>query len=217
MAKPTGRRGAKRKANYRQGVTKIGIARFPKLNKPDTFGDNPDNKYKTDLLGDDMLKALKAELTKFAEEFVCEEFDVDVKDVHIPFKQTKPKKDATAEEKKNFEPETFVKFKSDNKPLIMDAKKQKLPANVVVGSGSKIKVAYTMADFAPSPMTNGKPGITLYLDAVQVIDLVEGGRDAASRFSEEDGWEHTPSASDRFDEEGADGDGDSGDDSALSL
>ena len=55
------------------------------------------------------------------------------------------------------------------------------PCNVDIGWGSTVKVSYS-----PIPYTvNGKSGVTLYFNAVQVIDLVEY---ETSGFAKEEGF-----------------------------
>lgn len=71
---------------------------------------------------------------------------------------------------------------------IYDSKGKPLPENVEVGSGSIVRVAYTV-----NPYWNNKnmKGIKLYLEAVQVIELKEYGQQDAGAFGfgiEEDGY-----------------------------
>jgi hypothetical protein len=59
---------------------------------------------------------------------------------------------------------------------------------VDIGWGSKVKVSYS-----PVPYTvNGKSGVTMYFNAVQIIELVE--YEAQTGFEVEDGYkgEETP-------------------------
>jgi len=70
--------------------------------------------------------------------------------------------------------------------LVVDA--QMKPCNVDIGWGSKVKVSYS-----PVPYTvNGKSGVTMYFNAVQIIELVE--YEAQTGFEVEDGYkaEETP-------------------------
>ena len=74
----------------------------------------------------------------------------------------------------------------EQQPAVLDAKKTPLSKDVLIGNGSKVKVA-----FEPIPYVMGstkKAGVSLRLKAVQVIDLVEYGNNAASVFDEEDGY-----------------------------
>ena len=69
------------------------------------------------------------------------------------------------------------------KIIVIDAKMK--PCKVDIGWGSTVKVAYS-----PVPYTvNGKSGVTLYFNAVQVIELVEYDSMQGSGFIEEEGYE----------------------------
>ena len=71
---------------------------------------------------------------------------------------------------------------------IMVVDSEMKPCNVDIGWGSKVKVSYS-----PVPYTvNGKSGVTLYFNAVQIIELVE--YEAQTGFEIEDGYkaEETP-------------------------
>lgn len=69
---------------------------------------------------------------------------------------------------------------------VYDAKGKPLPKGTRIGSGSEIKVAYTLNPFS-TPLGTG---MSLRLEAVQVLKLVEfGDRDAKSfGFGEEEGF-----------------------------
>ena len=65
---------------------------------------------------------------------------------------------------------------------IMVVDSQMKPCNVDIGWGSTVKVSYS-----PVPYTvNGKSGVTMYFNAVQVLDLVEY---EPSPFEKEEGFE----------------------------
>lgn len=69
---------------------------------------------------------------------------------------------------------------------VFDAKKAPLPKTARVGSGSTIKVAYSLNPFT----TAIGSGVSLRLEAVQVLELKEFERDAASfGFESEEGFE----------------------------
>ena len=91
------------------------------------------------------------------------------------------KTNATYKDKKGVE--------RDRKVTIFDARGKKLAEAPQIGSGSTLKVAASMVPYY-MPKDN-IVGVTLYLDAVQIIDLVTfgGGRSAeAYGFGEEDGY-----------------------------
>lgn len=78
----------------------------------------------------------------------------------------------------------------EQSPAVLDAKKQPIPKDMLIGNGSKVKVA-----FEPIPyvmLSTKKVGVSLRLKAVQVIDLVEYGNKATSVFDEEDGFVAPP-------------------------
>lgn len=74
----------------------------------------------------------------------------------------------------------------DQKPIVVDAKRNPMDIDTLIGNGSKIKVA-----FEPYPyvMASTKQvGVSLRLKGVQVIDLVEYAN-TGSMFDEEEGFE----------------------------
>jgi hypothetical protein len=153
-------------------TTPIGVARFPKISKPDTTGDYADNKYKTDLVLDSAdLKQVKQTITEFAKK----EYG-DLKNIKLPFGEAKDKETGETTE--------FVRFKSARKPVIIDAKRNKVPDDVEIYGGSKIRVGGTLNAYKKA----GNKGVNIYLNAVQVIDLVTGFN--VNDFAEvEDGFE----------------------------
>jgi hypothetical protein len=74
----------------------------------------------------------------------------------------------------------------EQKPMVVDAKKTPLDGSTLIGNGSVVKVAVEPFPYMmPATKT---VGVTLRLKAVQVIDIVEYGNNAASIFEEEDGF-----------------------------
>tara|TARA_R100001082_G_C4356624_1_gene157191 strand:+ start:1212 stop:1778 length:567 start_codon:yes stop_codon:yes gene_type:complete len=62
------------------------------------------------------------------------------------------------------------------------------PCKVQLGWGSKVKVSYS-----PIPYTvNGKSGVTLYFNSVQVLDLVEYDSAVSTGFEKEEGGYSAP-------------------------
>jgi len=71
-------------------------------------------------------------------------------------------------------------------PAVYDSRKNPWPAGVLIGNGSKVKVAFSCWGWEDK---FGKKGISLSLEAVQVLDLVEyQHRDPADAFGEENGY-----------------------------
>lgn len=71
-----------------------------------------------------------------------------------------------------------------------DARGKKMKAAPQIGGGSTLKLGVTMRPYVVD--SSNQVGVTFYLNAVQVIDLVTyGGRDASAYgFGEEDGYEY---------------------------
>jgi hypothetical protein len=141
-------------------TTPIGVARYPKISKPDTTGEYADNKYKTDVVfSDEDLKTVKAQIVEFAKkEFTADE----LKKLDLPIKEYK--------DKETGEVTTFVRFKSQRKPIIIDAKRNKIPDDVEIGGGSRIRIGGTLNAYKKG----GNKGVNIYLNAVQVIELQQG-------------------------------------------
>lgn len=204
----------KKKARPQVIVTPAGIAVYPHLTEPDSRFEGQEPKYKIKLRLDPnnsdhakfiadieqkreaALPAMKAEYPKFAARMkleydtVKEEFDKEG--------------EATGFVVIEFKCKASIKSKTDPnkttpiKPKLFDSKNRALPEGTKIGGGSIVKVAFTPIPFA---FSNTKVGLSLRLEAVQVIELVEysGGR---SPFEEEEGGyeaEETP-----FDAGGAD-------------
>lgn len=83
------------------------------------------------------------------------------------------------------------------RPALFDAKGKPLPKGAKIGSGSTLKVAYTM-----SPFTTGAvgSGVSLRLEAVQVLELRQFGEQSASGygFGEEEGYTASEDDEDSF-------------------
>lgn len=83
-------------------------------------------------------------------------------------------------------------------PIVVDSKKNLWPQETLIGNGSKIKVAFSPWGWEMA----GAKGMSLELEQVQVLELVEyAGRDA-DPFAEEDGYVvSTPAAQSAFEKE----------------
>ena len=179
-----------------QIVTPAGIAVWPKLTKPDVYGEYADSKYKTELeLSVTGLTTVKAQIKE-----AMKSMSFKVKDPRLPFKVGK---DGI---------ERLV-AKSKFLPTIFDAKKNKIldgkTATVAeaeelnIGGGSIIRIGGTLFPY--------DKGVSLQLNTVQLITLVagQGGPRSADGFDEEDGYEApTKNPQDADDSEGADEDTD---------
>jgi hypothetical protein len=94
--------------------------------------------------------------------------------------------------------EMTAKGKFKDAPVVVDSKKNLWPQEQLIGNGSKIKVAFTPWGWEMA----GAKGMSLELEQVQVLELVEyAGRDA-DPFAEEDGYVvETPAAQSAFEKE----------------
>lgn len=182
--------------------TPIGEARWCWLYEPDTrFKD--DGEYRVDLI-------LNAENPK------VKEIVAKIKATYDDFKATldDPKKAKKEPKHLGFEPETddngdetgnlIFKFKAKatfvNKkgervektpPAVFDSKLKQIKEPISIYNGTTMIV-----NFSPSGYFNGtNNGVTLYLNAVQIINLVSGGNGDAKDygFGEEEGYSSTPS------------------------
>lgn len=151
--------------------TPNGTAQWPWFTVPDTQFD-PEGKYKTDLL---MKEADAKPLMSQCKEIFVEEFgEKALNAAKWPFKVDKENGTVT------------FRIKSTNKPIMYDGNGDKINDVINVGTGSIIKVAGTAATYN----AGGSTGVTMYLDAVQIIELEEytGG----AKFEKEDGaYVHT--------------------------
>lgn len=77
------------------------------------------------------------------------------------------------------------------KPALFDAKGTPITGDIRLGGGSEVKVSFEPSDFY-KPLTGA--GVSLRLNAVQVIKLVEwsGGTASSYGFTEEEGFEADP-------------------------
>jgi len=80
-----------------------------------------------------------------------------------------------------------VKFSSEFAPRIVDAKRNDLPPGRFPAAGSMVKVAYVASTYD----TGSNKGVTLYLQGIQVLKLVEFERKQLP-FTDEEGFERDP-------------------------
>ncbi|QIG96577.1 hypothetical protein [Bradyrhizobium sp. 6(2017)] len=155
-------------------VTEVMTAREPHLSKPDTKGEYADGKYKTEATAD------KAYAERFQEEIqkVADDNFRSKKNVHVPWKETK-------------EGEIAFIFKSPRKqPELADAKGNPIPLGIVIRSRSLIRISGVIAAWE----RGSKRGVSLWSDAVRVIDLAKGFDPLAAFGPAEDGFDVTTPA-----------------------
>jgi hypothetical protein len=147
------------------------IAVYPKISKPDTYGPKADGKYKTNIQFKDKARedGFKAAIKKKAKELMPK-----TKSPKYPWK--------TDEETG----ETTFRLASKYQPLVFDAKNKALPAEVLIGGGTRMNVIGAFNAY------DGR--ISMYLNAVQVLELVEykpkSREDYDSPFEATDGFEY---------------------------
>lgn len=146
-------------------VSPKGSAGYPKLVKPDTKF-NAEGVYSTHLT---MSKEAAQPFIEKIEEAYTEEFGAKaLPKANWPYKEE--------------DGQVTFKFKSKQKPKLFDAKGTpiKVADELSIGSGTTMKVSGAISCRAVS----GKNYATLYMNAVQIIDLVEY---SGSPFEAEEG------------------------------
>lgn len=155
-------------ADYKRIVVE-GIAVYPKITKPDTYGEYADGKFKTGIKVEGAFLKLvqKTIADKAAEQGL-----------------TKKYKHALATEDDG---SRVVNASSTERPAVFDAKNKRLPADVKIGGGTKLRAQITVA----GSKKNNR--VWFYLNSIQILDLVEyvskgGNSDGPSPFGEADGF-----------------------------
>lgn len=197
------------------GVTPVGVASYPYLNKPDTKY-NADGEFKVSLaLGGEETEALRAQIDEMTAEYgekVKAELQEKLAAAKTGAEKAKIKKaiegltinlpySESVDDDGEPDGGYILKFKSkaqfkDKKTgkaikrtiRLFDAKKKS--TTVAVFSGSQIKVAYELSPYFVSG--TGAYGVSLRLNAVQIIELSQGsggGNASGYGFDEEEGYE----------------------------
>lgn len=164
-------------------VSPKGTAGYPKLTRPDTKF-KAEGEYSTALSMD--KKSAQPLIEQIKQAFV-EEFGAKAEPkANYPFKEE--------------DGQVTFKFKSKNKPKLYDSHGKPIKAvdELNIGSGSTLKVAGAIS----CRQVSGKYYATLYMNQVQVINLVEF---SSSPFGQEEGdftaEDVAPAASSESDEE----------------
>lgn len=167
-------------------ISPKGIAKYPSLIRPDTRY-NAEGVYKTGLIvSADEAADLRAQLE---EEFINEFGKAKLAKATLPIKPV-------LDEEGNETDKVELTFKTKNQPKFFDAKgnpimDEALEALDKLGGGSKLRISGA----AKAYNAGGKLGVSMYLNSVQVITLVEyGGSGAFKAEDEEDGFEVAPKA-----------------------
>jgi hypothetical protein len=167
----------KYKAHFLNDIFIDGVLRFPKLNEPDDYGTKP--AYKTGIIVEaTALAALKKKLVAFAQPFWPGA------DLWLPIKRDKK------DESIIFVEASTKKVDDDGvliRPVIVDAKRKPISQSVEIGGGSIAKIKCTGMDYEGTNLTNGRPGVALILETVQIKKL-KTYRDPLAGFGDEEGY-----------------------------
>ena len=169
-------------------TTPVGIAHYPYISKPDTqavdkgYASVPMYKVNLSIPQEEaqpIVKLVKELLVAGMKSEKDKKPKANLKQAPLPFSS---EVDEDGEETGNI----IFKFKSKFKPAVFDSKKQPMIDHNIFG-GSELKVGGLLA-FYSSPAIGC--GVTLRLQAVQVIQYVEGTGSGADSFDfeEEDGF-----------------------------
>lgn len=211
-------------------ITKKGVAVWPRLHEPDTkFKAEGEYSAKIRLSADDSQPLIDRIETLIAEAYEAEKerlladpkTKAKAKSLKYADKPYKEATDSDGNETGEYEFNIKMKAQVTNKktgkvthltPKLFDAKGKPLPESVQIWGGSTIKVAGRYNPFA----TAIGVGLSLRLEAVQVIELVtagSGGNAGSYGFGEEDGYESNDEDTGGFDDEtgGSDTSGDDSD------
>lgn len=160
-------------AKLKTTVTPKGVLSWPYIGKPDTRY-NPEGVYKTSLI----VPAETAEplMTMCKDAFIAEYGAAKMAKANMPFSS---ELDDQGQETGN----VVFKFKSKRSPKLYDAKGKVINKVLQVSSGTVAKIATAINPY----MTGINVGVSLYLNDVQIIELVEYG--AGAKFEAEEGYE----------------------------
>lgn len=173
-------------------VTPVGVARFPRLTKPDTKF-KKDGEYSVGLVlspeeAAPLIKAIDAADDAWFQECLSEattpKAKKALKRLHKPYAD---ETDAEGEETGNivFKASRPASFKKDDGTVLnftvalFDSKGKPLPKSVDIWGGSKVKLN---VELNPYNTQLAGVGVSLRLKAVQVIDLVSGGERTADAY-----------------------------------
>lgn len=162
-------------AKTEQYITATVTLVYPKVSTPDTYGPKADGKFKTDfrIEGDTGAKIV-ADLKAKAKALMP-----DVKKPKYPWRKVTDKED-------NETGEVLCRASSKFQPMVTDAKGQEIPvtrvADMRIGAGTVAKVALGLNPY------DGR--LSLYLNGLQIIKLVQYEVRGKPEFKEEEGFSY---------------------------
>ncbi len=156
-------------AKLKNAITPKGVLSWPYVAKPDTRY-NPEGVYKTSLVlqAEDAAPLMELCKTQFVEEYG----QAKLAKANMPFEVNEESGEVT------------FKFKSKRQPTVYDAKGKVIKKVPQISSGTIAKVATAINPYA----TGINVGVSLYLNDIQVLELVEYG--GGAKFAAEDGYEY---------------------------
>lgn len=149
----------------KQFISPKGTAAYAWITKADTKF-NPEGVFKTNLVVD----------AKAAAPFIEA-----IREAYVEDQGAKKLSKANLSYDENEDGTVSFKFKSQHKPKIFDSKGKPVVGDPKIGNGSVVKIS---GGFGPYDK-GANCGCTLYLNAVQIIDLVEWA--GSGGFGEEEG------------------------------
>jgi hypothetical protein len=155
---------------------------YPKITRPDTYGEYADGKFKTSFTIDDpaKAKAFKEKLTAMAKAALPS-----VKKPKMPWKTDEDSGEIT-----------FRSTGSQYRPAVFDGKNNPIPESVGISGGTKARLMISLNPF--------KDRMSFYVAQVQVKELVEYQRgESKSAFAEDDDAYEFDGASDTVTEDTA--------------
>lgn len=162
-------------------ITDVGVAIYPKIDKPDTYGPKADGKYKTDFgLTAAQMKAFVAKVQALA----ADEFG--------PKRKVVFQKNAAGDAKFGLKEQEggLFSFRASSKyaPLVIDGKNEKIEEADLpkIGGGTRMRLAVGINFYDE---TKTSVNVSFYLNQVQIIELKEyqSGGGGKSAFEEVDG------------------------------
>lgn len=162
---------------------------YPKISKPDTYGEFADNKFKTGIAVDP-----EHPRTKEAIQLILQMAkDNGIKNI---VKSGQSRTVPFDDEDEEHEGKVIFSAKTKDRPAVFDAKNRKLPEGVLIGGGTTANIQVAVNCWLKKVKQKGggsveKPwGINLFLNQVQVLDLVEYSSRENSAFEEAEGYSY---------------------------
>lgn len=175
-----------KKVYYPKVVFPVGTAGFSYLNKPDTEGQYADNKFKTEVVFDEIptmrMYADGAWTTVTAEQVVKKAIAVDGRKAQSQIRSFlvdgDEKLDKDGNPKEDYAGKYVINAKSKFKPAQVDTSREPLDESTSIYGGDRIKVSATALPYPPTGIIKG---VALQLRAVQLVEKMNS-RDAADDF-----------------------------------